>query len=94
MTAPAKTAAPARKRTSAPVAKKTAAPAKSTAAPAEAPEAEVAATEPVAQKTTVQWEHVETTKGYEKFKAPAGAGCVGNVYAPLGTKVVKVLFVE
>lgn len=31
-----------------------------------------------------------TTKTYAKFNFPDGSGCVGTVYAPLGTKVVKV----
>jgi hypothetical protein len=86
------TAAPARKRTSTP-AKKTAAPAVKAVAEPEAEEAQEA-TESTAEKRTVTWEYVETTKTYEKFKAPAGEGCVGNIYAPLGTKTVKTLFVK
>lgn len=31
-----------------------------------------------------------TTKTYAKFTFPDGSGCVGTVYAPLGTKTVKV----
>lgn len=30
------------------------------------------------------------TKSYAKFRFPEGSGCVGTVYAKLGTKVVKV----
>lgn len=30
------------------------------------------------------------TKTYAKFTFPEGSGCVGTVYAPLGTKTVKV----
>lgn len=31
-----------------------------------------------------------STKTYAKFTFPEGSGCVGTVYAPLGTKTVKV----
>lgn len=33
------------------------------------------------------------TKSYAKFTPPASSGCVGNIYAPLGTLEVKVLLI-
>lgn len=35
-------------------------------------------------------EHAGDTKNYAKFAVPEGAGCVGSLYVPLGTKSVKV----
>jgi len=35
-------------------------------------------------------EPLAPTKRWAKFGFPEGSGCVGTVYAPLGTKVVKV----
>jgi hypothetical protein len=68
-----------RKRAAA--APKTAAPRKtaSRVKPAETVDATAFALEPDGQ-----------TKSYVKFKFPGSTGCVGTVYVPLGTKVVKV----
>lgn len=51
------------------------------------------AVEETAQKVTFELEAKGTTKTFAKFEAPAGTGCVGTFYAPLGTKTVKVLLV-
>jgi len=80
------TTRPTRTRT-APAAKSTpakAAPAKKAAAPA-APEK--AATE----RLTLTFKHVGDTKNYAKFEVEAGSGCVGQIYAPLGTTEVKAI---
>lgn len=78
------TAAPVRKRTTA----RKSAPRKATA--------------PVVTKTVgddnrerYQFEmvHAGDTKTYAKFAPPMGSGCVGTVYAPLGTRAVKVLMI-
>ena len=37
--------------------------------------------------------HAGDTKTYAKFQPPAGSGCVGTLYAPLGTKEIKVLMI-
>lgn len=52
----------------------------------ETPEAEEAV-----QRIRVIMEHKGDTKTYSKWQPPAASGCVGTYYAPLGTKVVKVL---
>ena len=49
-------------------------------------------------KITFTLNHVEDTKSYAKFSLDTDVdgnktGCVGTVYAPLGTEEVKVLFV-
>jgi hypothetical protein len=43
------------------------------------------------QRITFVMEEQKPTKGYAKFTPPADSGCVGTLYTPLGTKVVKVL---
>lgn len=86
-----KTAAPARKRTPAKkVAPQAAAAVDETSA--EAAEAQAPVSE--GERTTVTWNHVGNTKSWEKFQPPAGSGCAGNIYAPLGTTAVKTLFVK
>jgi hypothetical protein len=34
------------------------------------------------------------TKSYAVFTPPAGSGCVGKFYAPLGTEEVKLLLIS
>lgn len=83
-----------RKRT--PAAKATTAPAKAKETPkaikSEAVEA-VAVEEGTAkvEKLIVELVFDDTTRRYEKFKAPEDSGCVGTLYVPLGAKTVKVL---
>jgi hypothetical protein len=58
-----------------------------------ATKAEVAEVEPEVTEAEVyvmDLEYVEDTKTYAKFVPPTGSGCVGQFYAPLGTKAVKV----
>lgn len=38
-------------------------------------------------------EHPGDTKSYAKFTPPAGSGCVGTLYVPLGVEEVKVLLI-
>lgn len=55
---------------------------------------------PAAKKTTpatpaenvqgIVCEPIGKTKTYAKFGFPEGTGCVGTIYAPLGTRTVKV----
>lgn len=70
-----------------------AAPAKAAAAKATEVEAERISTEGGETRIPVVLEHVEDTKRYAKFGFPASSGCVGNVYAPLGTTQVKMLLI-
>lgn len=44
-------------------------------------------------KTPVILEFTGETKSYAVFVPPAGSGCVGKFYAPLGTEEVKVLLI-
>lgn len=44
-------------------------------------------------RVPVQLELVGETKTYAKFAPPASSGCVGTLYAPLGTEEVKVLLI-
>jgi hypothetical protein len=60
----------------APAAKKAAAP-----APAESA--------PTGGRINLTFKHVGDTKNYAKFEVEPGAGCVGQIYAPLGTTEVK-----
>lgn len=46
------------------------------------------------RRVTLELEPLEPTKSYAKFTPPAGSGCVGTFYAPLGTETVKVLLVS
>lgn len=64
------------------------------AAPRKAPAKKAPAT-PAATTTEVDYvafalEPDSPTKNFARFKYPEGSGCVGTMYAPLGTKVVKV----
>jgi hypothetical protein len=45
--------------------------------------------------TKIQFELVADgeTKTYAKFRVPDGNGCVGSIYAPKGTQIVKVLLI-
>lgn len=45
------------------------------------------------ERFTVDLEANGETASYSKWAFPKGSGCVGNVYAPLGTGTVKVLVV-
>lgn len=54
------------------------------ATPAKAPTAEAA------NAVAFALDAAGSTKTYAKFTFPEGSGCVGTVYAPLGTKTVKV----
>lgn len=83
---PAKPAAPRTRTTRATAARK--APAK-TAAPAKAAPKKP---EPFT-KFAVDMVPNGETASYSKWAFPPGTGCVGNVYAPLGTATVKVLVV-
>lgn len=88
------TTRPARKRAT-PAAKATTpaqAVAESPVAAEGAPVAPEAAASPTVDRTVVQLEHAGTTKSYEKFVFPAGSGCTGNVYGPLGKQTAKVAF--
>jgi hypothetical protein len=76
-----------RKRASA---AKAAAPAK--AAP-KASEAPAVATDGDVTKIQFELAHTGDTKNYAKFEVPTGNGCVGSIYAPLGTVTVKVLLI-
>ena len=77
------------------------APAKSTSktAPAAAKPAPKAENAPAVvvdgDKTKVQFDldFEGDTKSYAKFKVPLGNGCVGSIYAPIGTETVKVLLI-
>lgn len=55
-----------------------------------APKSETAAVED-SQKVGFRLEPSGETKQYAKFSPPADSGCVGSIYAPKGTKVIKVL---
>lgn len=44
-------------------------------------------------RVPVQLEHKGDTARYSKFAAPESSGCVGTLYAPLGTEEVKVLLI-
>jgi hypothetical protein len=37
--------------------------------------------------------HAGDTKSYATFTPPKDSGCVGKLYAPLGTETVKVLLI-
>lgn len=55
-------------------------------------------TAPVAAETKAErygftLEQGDETKSYAKFVAPKDSGCVGTLYAPKGTKTVKVLII-
>lgn len=70
------------------------------ATPAKAASAKAATTpakqEPVnVDRFTVAFEHVGTTKSYERFDAPASfkGTVVGSVYAPIGTTRVGVVVI-
>ena len=52
-----------------------------------APKVETAETQSIKFTMEAQAE----TKTYAKFTPPADSGCVGQLYVPKGTKVVKVL---
>lgn len=72
-----------RKRTAATTTKT--APAKRAAKPAA-----VAAAPESGEVITLALEQMPDTKTYAVFSAPEGSGCVGKLYVPKGTKVVKV----
>jgi len=86
------TTRPARTRASRAAATKPAA-AKTTPAKAAAAKAEPTVTN--VDKFTVDFEYVADTKQYAKFQAPDNMKgvVVGNIYAPLGTRTLKVLVV-
>lgn len=44
-------------------------------------------------KIQLELEAAGETKSYAVFVPPAGTGCVGKFYAPLGTEQVKVLLI-
>jgi hypothetical protein len=72
-------------------------PAKTT--PAKATKAAPAAAAPIKGedgrvKTPIVLEYTGDTKSYAVFVPPAGSGCVGKFYAPLGTEEVKVLLIS
>ena len=77
----------------------TAAPAKKTAprkaaarkAPAKTTPAKAApAAAPAVEATTFALDALPSTKNWAVFTPPAESGCVGKLYMPLGTRVVKV----
>lgn len=76
-----------RKRTPAAKAKETPKAIKSEAVEAVAVEEGTAKVE----KLIVELVFDDTTRRYEKFKAPEDSGCVGTLYVPLNAKTVKVL---
>lgn len=45
------------------------------------------------KRTQLELDALEPSKSYAKFAPPEGSGCVGTLYAPLGTKTVKVLLI-
>lgn len=73
-------------------------PAAAKAAPAKAAKPAVAAAMEEATKATdgnverlvIELEYQGDTKSYAVFTPPAGSGCVGKFYAPLGTAQVRV----
>lgn len=50
-------------------------------------------TEDGLSRVTLELESAGETKSYATFTPPAGSGCVGKFYAPLGTTTVKVLLI-
>lgn len=95
--APARTrkpaAASATKAAAKPAQKPPAAP-KTAAKPAAATKAAEAPPADDRVKVLLEFEFIGDTKTYAKFQPPADSGCVGTVYAPLGTDEVKVLLVS
>lgn len=45
-------------------------------------------------RTVLELDYLVDTKSYSVFSPPDGSGCVGKLYAPLGTTNVKVLLVQ
>lgn len=45
------------------------------------------------QRIVLEMEYTGDTKSYAVFVPPAGTGCVGKFYAPLGTAEVKVALI-
>jgi len=41
-------------------------------------------------RIVLKLEHAGDTKTYSKWTPPAGCGCVGTFYAPLGTQSVRI----
>lgn len=72
------------------MAEPTAAPARKAAPRKAAPKKTAPATAAEVSATGYVLEAAGVTKKYAKFTFPEGSGCVGTVYAPLGTKTVKV----
>lgn len=65
-------------------------PAKAKAAPAKA---QPSTGEDGRTRVPIVLEAAGETKSYAVFVPPAGSGCVGKFYAPLGTEEVKVLLI-
>lgn len=82
------TTRPARKRTASKATTAKATPAK--AAPAKAEESVEA---PEVERYQITMEKLPDTKNYAVFQPATGQGCVGKLYAPLGTTEVKVLII-
>jgi len=95
--ADATTTRPSRSRRTKADAAEAATPAKTTPAKAtKAAPAKAAATstgEDGRTRVPVVLVYVGDTKSYAVFVPPAGSGCVGKFYAPLGTEEVKVLLI-
>ena len=95
--AEATTTRPSRSRRTKADAAEAATPAKTTpakakaAAPAKA--AAVSTGEDGRVRVPIVLEYTGDTKSYAVFVPPAGSGCVGKFYAPLGTEEVKVLLI-
>jgi len=71
--------------------------ARATKVTAPAPVEPVAAPAPVDDglvRTVLEFTYFGDTKSYSVFQPPEGNGCVGKVYAPLGTTNVRVLLVQ
>lgn len=45
-------------------------------------------------RTVLEFTYFGDTKTYSRFNPPEDSGCVGSVYAPLGTTNVRVLLVQ
>jgi hypothetical protein len=83
-------------RTTTPRKRSSASAAKSTPAKSVAPKAtDSPAVVTDGDTTKIQFELVADgeTKTYAKFRVPDGNGCVGSIYAPKGTQIVKVLLI-
>ena len=63
-------------------------PAASASKPATAPPADDGM-----MKIQLELDAAGETKSYAVFTPPAGSGCVGKFYAPLGTEQIKVLLI-